>query len=141
MERPDNVKYYGMFSAIRFVVREEMLTRGRKMIETISSSFSVSAMARPPSRGTMIPLKNAPVTDVCVSYLELSQDKRHEPKIAWTPMTSVKKADPNNSSIVKVMNIIVGPFSTEPVLWANQSISRETTKRRNKAYPTHVSKM
>lgn len=30
------------------------------MMETMSSSFSVSAIARPPSRGTMIPVKNAP---------------------------------------------------------------------------------
>jgi hypothetical protein len=31
------------------------------MIATISSSFSVSAIANPPSRGTMIPATNAPV--------------------------------------------------------------------------------
>ena len=37
------------------------LTRGRKITVTISSSFSVSAIARPPSRGTIIPARNAPV--------------------------------------------------------------------------------
>jgi hypothetical protein len=36
------------------------LTKGKKMIATISSSFSVRAMARPPSLGTMRPAKKAP---------------------------------------------------------------------------------
>ncbi len=35
-------------------------TNGRKMIATISSSFSVSAMARPTSRGTIILARKAP---------------------------------------------------------------------------------
>ena len=37
------------------------LTRGRKITVTISSNFSVSAIARPPSRGTITPARNAPV--------------------------------------------------------------------------------
>ena len=37
-----------------------MLTNGRNMIETISSSFSVMVMASPPSRGTINPAMNAP---------------------------------------------------------------------------------
>lgn len=31
------------------------------MMETISSSFSVRAMANPPSLGTIMPVRNAPV--------------------------------------------------------------------------------
>jgi hypothetical protein len=38
-------------------------TKGRNMMETISSSFSVKAMARPPSLGTIIPARNAPTHD------------------------------------------------------------------------------
>lgn len=37
-----------------------LLTRGKNMMETISSSFSVKAMAKPPSLGTMRPVRNAP---------------------------------------------------------------------------------
>ena len=35
-------------------------TRGKKIIETMSSNFSVNSMASPPSRGTIIPAKKAP---------------------------------------------------------------------------------
>ena len=46
----------------------EALTRGRKMIDTISSSFSVRAIAKPPSRGTMMPARNAPKIACTCSY-------------------------------------------------------------------------
>lgn len=38
--------------------------------------------------------------------------KRQVPKMACTPMTSVKKADPNTMSIVTVIKKTVGPLST-----------------------------
>jgi hypothetical protein len=38
-----------------------ILTSGRKMIETISSSFSVILIASPPSRGIISPAINAPL--------------------------------------------------------------------------------
>ena len=38
------------------------------MIDTISSSFSVSAIAKPPSRGTMMPARNAPKIACTCSY-------------------------------------------------------------------------
>lgn len=41
---------------------DEVRTRGKKIMVTISSSFSVSAMVRPPSRGTIRPVRNAPTT-------------------------------------------------------------------------------
>ena len=40
--------------------------------------------------------------------------------MAWTPITSVKNADPKRMRIVKVMKNMVGPFSIEPVLRATQ---------------------
>lgn len=43
--------------------RDDEHTKGRNMMVTISSSFSVKAMARPPSLGTIIPARNAPMRD------------------------------------------------------------------------------
>lgn len=58
-------------------------TKGRKMIETMSSSFSVNAMANPPSRGMMSPARKLP------SRLRLSSQivdtEKCTPKIAWIP--------------------------------------------------------
>jgi hypothetical protein len=47
--------------------------------------------------------------------LNNSLDDKHGPKIAWTPMTSVKKAEPNMTKIVIVMKSMVGPFAIDPV--------------------------
>ena len=61
VERPERVKYCVMNEyGIGFNLIDAGRTNGRKMIDTISSSFSVSAIARPPSRGTMMPARNAP---------------------------------------------------------------------------------
>lgn len=51
---PDNVKYYKTerrLGLMELSVQQFVRTRGRKMIETMSSSFSVIVMLRPPSRG------------------------------------------------------------------------------------------
>ena len=60
VERPEIVKYWGS-SAYVTTYKLEKLTNGRNIAATISSSFSVRAISRPPSRGTMIPARNAPV--------------------------------------------------------------------------------
>lgn len=62
VESPESVKYCAG-TALVCVTRRKMKnghTKGRKMMDTISSSFSVSAIVSPPSRGTMIPVTNAP---------------------------------------------------------------------------------
>jgi hypothetical protein len=57
--KPESVKYC---KSISLIERDNFIThtKGKNMIDTISSSFSVSAIARPPSRGTMSPARNAP---------------------------------------------------------------------------------
>ena len=97
-------------------------TSGKNMIDTISSSFSVNAIARPPSRGTMSPAKNAP-------------------KIACTPITSVKNAEPKRTIMVTVMKKSEGPLSMDPVVRANHRIPILTGKRRNNVHPTQVKRM
>jgi hypothetical protein len=61
VERPESVKYYQIVSSMQSCDGLGTHTRGKKMIETISSSFSVIVMARLPCRGTMSPTMNAPV--------------------------------------------------------------------------------
>lgn len=122
VERPESVKY-----------------RGKKMIETISSSFSVNLIANPPSRGTIIPATNAPAK-ICENY-SLSIKQTLLPKIACTPIISVKKAEPNTRRIVAVMKNIVGPFSMDPVILASQANAQRPGKRRKIVYPTQTSKM
>lgn len=63
VERPESVKYWRP-SVYASNNKGEKLTNGRNITVTISSSFSVRAIARPPSRGTMTPARNAPVHDV-----------------------------------------------------------------------------
>lgn len=75
-------------------------TSGRNTIETISSGFSVNAIARPPSRGTTSPAKNAL-------------------KIACAPITSVKNAEPRRVVKVAVLRKGEGPLWMDPVVRAN----------------------
>lgn len=86
-------------------------------MDTISSNFSVNAMANPPSLGTMIPTTKAP-------------------KIAWTPMISVKNAEPKTVSMVTVMKNMVGPLSRDPVDRASHNKAAFTGKRRKSVHPT-----
>lgn len=111
---------------------------------TISSSFSVNAIVNPPSRGTMIPATNAPIHE----YLKIStgtakphNDKVRSPKIACTPMMSVKNADANSNKIVTVMKNIVGPFSVEPVFLASHRSAILTGKSNTKVHAKHVNNM
>lgn len=55
---------------------------GRKNTVTRSSIFSVSLMAKPPSWGQINPMRKAP-------------------KIGWTPMMPVKKAEAKTISTVR----------------------------------------
>ena len=66
------------------------------------------------------------------------QDK---PKIALTPITSVKNADPNIRSITKVMKLFDGPLVIEPVWMATQKTTRLTGKRQNNVQPTQVKRI
>ena len=65
VERPDKVKYCEVEIRNQIVWDGDhngvLLTRGKNMMETISSSFSVRAIANPPSLGTIMPVRNAPV--------------------------------------------------------------------------------
>ena len=63
------------------------------------------------------------------------------PKMACTPIISVKKAEPNRSRIVIVMKNIVGPFCIEPVLIASHRMIYLTGKRRTNVHPTHTRRM
>lgn len=81
-------------------------------MDTISSSFSVMVMARPPSRGTINPATNAPGSGDAGQNGGIDVLKIDTPKIACTPMTSVKKADAKTSNIVTVMKKTLGPPST-----------------------------
>ena len=127
VERPESVKYW-ITHQLGYLPKQEKLTNGRNITETISSSFSVRVMARPPSRGTMIPARNAFVHHIGTVSVNAPTAGKIIPNTAWTPMTSVKNADPNKTRIVMVINNIVGPFSIERVLRAIQkSILRTTT--------------
>ena len=64
---------------------------GRKNTLTRSSSFSVSLMANPPSWGQTNPIRKAP-------------------KIGWTPITPVKKAEAKTISTVRATTDCVGPL-------------------------------
>ena len=108
------------------------------MTVTMSSSFSVIAMAKPPALGTIKPAIKAP-------------------KIACTPMMSVKNADPNRIIITAVMKKTVGPLSTihisidasrgeennllDPVFRASHRTAIFTGKSIKSVHPTHVNKM
>ena len=61
VERPESVKYCIPMIRI-FLTNEQRIqhTRGRKIIATISSSFSVRWIAKPPSLGTARPAKKPP---------------------------------------------------------------------------------
>jgi len=63
------------------------------------------------------------------------------PNIAWTPMTSVKNADPKTIRIVNVMKNIVGPFSIEPVLRATQKSTLRTKNSMKSVHPTQTNKI
>lgn len=139
VESPESVKYY-------YNVRDRPLkwvrtrTKGRKIMDTISSSFSVKAMASPPLRGTMTPARNAP--DIEDDQLECKLGEvTTVPKIAWTPIMSVMNADPKRMSIVTVMKKIVGPFSIDPVFLASHRRQSLTGNNRNKVHPTQVNKI
>ena len=58
--------------------------------------------------------------------------------MAFTPMISVKKADPNRSKIVTVIKKMVGPFSMEPVFIANHLNAFLTGKSRTNVHPTQT---
>jgi hypothetical protein len=58
--------------------------------------------------------------------------------MAWTPIISVKKADPNTRKTVTVKKNIVGPLSMEPVLVANHLNAFLTGKRRISVHATQV---
>ena len=63
VERPEIVKYYDddqRLMVLDMIDIKERLTIGKKTIVTISSNFSVSAMANPPSLGMTSPIKNPP---------------------------------------------------------------------------------
>lgn len=61
MDKPESVKYYvcPVLRQICSIVWRES-TKGRKIMETKSSSFSVNAMDSPPLRGTMSPARKLP---------------------------------------------------------------------------------
>lgn len=98
------------------------VTNGRKIIDVKSSSFSVSAIAKPPSCGMARPARKAP-------------------KIACTPITSVKKADVNISMMEMVIMSGVGPFSVLPVRRAIQSMTHLTGMRITSDHAIAVSKI
>jgi hypothetical protein len=61
VERPERVKYYATIIKLSEIKAHILSrTKGRKMMDTISSSFSVIVIASPPSRGTIKPTRNAP---------------------------------------------------------------------------------
>ena len=64
VESPEIVKYYWQMDKISSHGELEKRTRGKKMITTASSSFSVMMMARFPSLGTMSPVTKAPMQEV-----------------------------------------------------------------------------
>jgi len=97
-------------------------TSGKNMIETISSSFSTNTITKPPSQGTMSPAKKAP-------------------KIACTPITSIKNAEPNRTIMVAVMKKSKGLLSIDPVVRANHCMTILTGKRRNNIHPMQVRRM
>lgn len=62
-------------------------------------------------------------------------------KIAWIPMTSVKKAEPKTTTIVRVIMSAVGcPVSILPVIFANQRYARRTGMVRKITNPIAVSR-
>lgn len=110
------------------------------MITTTSSSFSVIVMARFPSLGTMIPVTNAPMKTL-VSKGITKYEREDGPKIAWTPITSVKNADPNMRRIMNVMKLFDGPFVIEPVRIATHKTTLLTTRSKNSVHPTQVKRI
>ena len=64
-----------------------------------------------------------------------------KPKIAWTPITSVKNADPNIRRITNVMKLFDGPLLIEPVWTATQKTTLFTTRSRNNVHPTQVKRI
>jgi len=63
------------------------------------------------------------------------------PNMAWTPITSVKNADPKRITIVKVMKNIVGPFSIDPVLRATQKTTLRTMNSMKIVHPMQTNKI
>jgi hypothetical protein len=72
---------------------------------------------------------------------EHNNDGETIPNTAWTPMTSVKNADPNKTRIVMVMNNIVGPFSIERVLRAIQKSTLLTIRSIKIDHPMQTNKI
>lgn len=90
------------------------LTRGMKISDTRSSSFSTRAIAYPLSWGMINPARNPP-------------------KMAWMPMTSVKNAEMNTMTSVMVIIVVVGvPFSRLPVRRHSHLYAILTGKRRKR---------
>ena len=63
------------------------------------------------------------------------------PNIAWTPMTSVKNADPNKIRIVTVMKNIVGPLSIDRVVRATQKSTLRTMNSMKNVHPMQINKI
>ncbi len=61
--------------------------------------------------------------------------------MAWTPMTSVKNADPKRIRVVNVMKNMVGPFPIEPVLRAAQRSTLRTTNSMKRVHPMQINKI
>lgn len=87
------------------MVKEILVTRGRKRRQTKSSNFSRSEMAKPFSWGITKPARKPPTHEVNLRSDTMDQDI---PKIAWMPITSVKNADVKTSISVTVITSAVG---------------------------------
>lgn len=95
-------------------VNDDVLTNGKKMMLTISSIFSAILVARSPSCGIITPAKKPP-------------------KMAWTPMISVTKAEASTMTSVTVINNGVGPFWMDPVAKQRRRYNGRTRKMRKRA--------
>ena len=106
----------------------------------MSSSLSIRAKEKPFSRGMTSPDKNPPVTKLV--YLSALYDMAHIPKIACSPMISVKNADMITNMIEHVTIAGEGfPLSRLPVFLPNQRNAQRTGKQQNSVYPTHTKRI